>query len=509
MRFRQYICLTLLILSAQPALAVDQVSRVTLSGAGRQATTLYAMQTRGVQYVPLLDLADFLQCRVYSNPQYGKIEIYPEQRRIKVSGDNPFVMIDGQTFQLRREILSINNTLYVPLAEFMTLLDRHLSGEFAFDADSGTALAEIPTSSISALTIEEKANGTLLRIHTNQQFGKPSHYYDHRDNWLYIQIPGGRIEEHLFQAPAQTALLRETRVEQLADMAQVAVRLSRKIPNPQVWQDQRSKDIFVSLADQSAPPMPTVNLASLLRSQQQDWDFDTIVLDAGHGGKDPGVVYGRLQEKRFNLDIVKRLGKLLEAKKRYNVVYTRNNDTFIDLTKRTKIANDAKGKMFISIHTNSTSSRTTSANGFEVYILGTRRDKNATALRVAQRENQVALDFEDDPGVYEKMSEAQLMKLDIMESGFLRESEDLAAVLSTNMAQAAKSRTRGVKQAFFWVLVGASMPRVLIEVGYINNSRDRKNLDNSKYRQMLAEGIFAGIQEFVQQHRRVIARQEE
>jgi N-acetylmuramoyl-L-alanine amidase len=176
------------------------------------------------------------------------------------------------------------------------------------------------------------------------------------------------------------------------------------------------------------------------------------------------------------------------------------------LAQRTRIANEVKGKLFISVHTNSAASR--SASGIEVYILAPGK-RDESAVRVAERENKVVLEFEDNPAVYESMTQNQLMKLNMMESGFMRESEYLAALLSNHMTRTANTQTRGVKQNIFYVLWGASMPRVLVEIGYLTNANERKNLDSPRYRQQLAQGMFAGIEEFIRQHQRTVARQGE
>ena len=103
----------------------EQGARIRLYGPASQSTTVYALHTRGTQYVSIQELANLFNCRLYENTTHGKIEIYPEQRRIKVTRDNPFVVIDEAIFQLRHDVLGIRGTLYVPIREFLPLLDHH------------------------------------------------------------------------------------------------------------------------------------------------------------------------------------------------------------------------------------------------------------------------------------------------------------------------------------------------------------------------------------------------
>ena len=216
----------------------------------------------------------------------------------------------------------------------------------------------------------------------------------------------------------------------------------------------------------------------------------TVVLDAGHGGKDPGAIGKKIKEKDINLEIVLKLGDLI--KKNHpdvKVVYTRSNDIFVELSERAKIANRNKADLFISVHTNAAQSKT--AKGTETYALGLA--KTEENLEVAKRENSVIL-LEDDYSTkyegFDPTSAESYIMFDFMQSMYLEQSINLASSIQEQFRTKAKRSDRGVRQGAFWVLRATSMPSVLIEVGYISNAEEENYLALSSSRQKLAESIY-------------------
>ena len=240
-----------------------------------------------------------------------------------------------------------------------------------------------------------------------------------------------------------------------------------------------------------------------LKNVKERWLLDTIVLDAGHGGKDPGAIgkYGT-KEKDVVLDITKRVGRMLEKKTGIKVVYTRTEDIFIPLWKRTEIANESGGKIFMSIHVNASTNRR--IKGFETFLHSW--DKTGTAIDVAARENAV-IKFEEKKVNYEKLSMERKITATMASSMFLKESESLAAMIQEELGKTLTVPNRGVKQAGFYVLSGASMPCVLFEGGFISNPSEEKNLKSPSYRKKIAEGIFKAILKFKSSREKILAQE--
>ena len=196
------------------------------------------------------------------------------------------------------------------------------------------------------------------------------------------------------------------------------------------------------------------------------WQLDTVVIDAGHGGaSDVGAVgVEGLQEKDVTLAVAQKLGARLEANLDVRVVYTRQDDRFVSLPERGRIANQADAKLFISIHANAAPSQ--AAHGTETYFLGTH--KSEAAERVMERENAVAR-LSSDADHYSGFDEQALIWQTLASSTYLQASERLASEIEAQFAERAGRMSRGVKQAGFYVLWGASMPAVLVELGFVTN----------------------------------------
>ena len=247
--------------------------------------------------------------------------------------------------------------------------------------------------------------------------------------------------------------------------------------------DYASMSISLGSVIQKIPIVETTDL----NKEKKKWQFDTIIIDPGHGGKDPGSVgYKGTKEKDIVLDVSKRLARKIQKNLRVKTILTRDEDVFIRLQDRTKFANTNEGDLFISIHVNSNESK--KPYGFETYLL--RPGKNQEAINVALRENAV---IELEGNKFEKLTDEQLIQATIAQSGFVQYSEQFAALIQEEIDKRVQSRNRGVKQAGFYVLMGASMPNVLIELGYISNPNEEKKLNSSSYRDMLATSIYYAI----------------
>ena len=224
--------------------------------------------------------------------------------------------------------------------------------------------------------------------------------------------------------------------------------------------------------------------------EKNKWKFSTIIIDPGHGGKDPGAVgYRGTLEKDIALDVAKRLEKKISKNMKVKTVLTRDEDIFLRLGERTRIANENNGSLFISIHANAATDRR--ASGFETFLIGP--NKNEAAVRVAARENSV-LELEGVAG--KKLTNEDLIQATIAQSAFASKSEKFAALVQEEIGKRVQGKNRGVKQAGFYVLMGASMPNVLVELGFISNLAEEKKLRSSQYREVLATAIFRALEKY-------------
>lgn len=217
----------------------------------------------------------------------------------------------------------------------------------------------------------------------------------------------------------------------------------------------------------------------------------TVVLDAGHGGKDPGKVVGKIYEKDIVLKIALSVGKMLEANPNIKVVYTRKTDEFVDLYKRGDIANKAKADLFVSIHCNA---HKTAVQGAETFVLGLH--VNERNFEVAKTENEVIYledNYQAKYAQYNIDSSESFIGLSIMQEEFLEQSIQLAKYIQDNFTKKMKRSNRGVKQAGFIVLHQTYMPSVLVETGFITNEKERKYLISEKGQEEFAKNIADAI----------------
>ena len=228
-----------------------------------------------------------------------------------------------------------------------------------------------------------------------------------------------------------------------------------------------------------------------------------VLVDPGHGGDDPGTIGVRgTREKDLTLSIAKRLKKELERENGIRVVLTRDRDTLIALRDRPRFTQirglDETPDIFLSIHANSMPKKPSSMRGFESYFLAVARTEEAR--QVALREN-ASLQFEEGAEL-EELDPLEFMLSDLQSAGNLRESSLFAASVNRSLSGAVSAPDLGVRQAGFWVLVGATMPAVLVEVGYLSNTGEEKQLRSSSYQAKITDALADAVVNYLSEYGR-------
>ncbi len=216
----------------------------------------------------------------------------------------------------------------------------------------------------------------------------------------------------------------------------------------------------------------------------------TVVIDAGHGGKDPGALGSIIQEKEVTLNVAVKLGEIIAKNNpEVKVVYTRNTDVFIPLDERANIANKNKADLFISIHANTIS--TPSTKGTETFVLGLHRSLDN--LEVAKKENSVIVMEDNYTTKYEgfdpNLSESYII-FELIQNVYLDQSIAMATSVQKELSSQSHRNDRGVKQAGFLVLRQTSMPSILIEVGFLSNKEEEKYIASSLGQEEIAQSIY-------------------
>lgn len=388
--------------------------------------------------------------------------------------------------------------------------------------------------SVTGIEVEEKRNGYLIRIHASDPFAGIEKALQ-GGQWLYLTIPKAKGNVSQLSGVFSTGLVKRVIPVQSPQGLQLSFQLRDKVESAEIIQNNEESDILIALrtvsksrseADPteekpeviSTPKMPTKNMAeaapsakdpetaaaskepakieTLADRQKNKWKLDVIVIDAGHGGHDPGTIGSMgTREKDVTLGISLKLGALIEKNlPGVKVIYTRKTDTFIELFRRGQMANEAGGKLFISIHCNSTPKKATAANGFEIYLL--RPGKTEAAIEIAEQENSVVRLEKGYEDRYQKLTDENYIILTMAQSAYVKQSERFAEILETEMAKKMVYQSRGVKQAGFYVLVGASMPNILVETGYLSNTKDETLLRGLAGQYLAAQSIYDGLKKF-------------
>ncbi|MEQ8924826.1 MAG: N-acetylmuramoyl-L-alanine amidase [Fulvivirga sp.] len=237
-------------------------------------------------------------------------------------------------------------------------------------------------------------------------------------------------------------------------------------------------------------------LTSSTSLRKSDFKIKTVVIDAGHGGHDPGTHGQFSEEKDIALEVSLKVGGYIkEYLPDVNVIYTRDADKFIELEQRANIANKNNADVFISIHANAVSKNT--IYGTETYVMGAHKTQGN--FEVAKRENSVIL-YED--GYEEKYEgfdpnspESQIL-FSLSQSAYIENSLYLASKIEEQFGKRAGRHSRGVKQAGFWVLWRTAMPSVLVEIGYLTNPKEEQELNSESVQGNIASGIFRAFRDY-------------
>jgi N-acetylmuramoyl-L-alanine amidase len=245
-----------------------------------------------------------------------------------------------------------------------------------------------------------------------------------------------------------------------------------------------------------SPFLLFLNLYSATPGPKNDGNW-IIVIDPGHGGRDPGASGSFSSEKNITLAIALKAGEYIQKNiSNVKVIYTRNKDSYVSLEERPRIANKNNANLFISIHANWAPAK--NIRGAETFLMGLAKDQ--ANLEVAMKENEVIL-LEDDYTVkyegFDPKSPESYIMFTLMQNIFLEQSTDLASKIQTQFRENAERIDRGVKQAGFWVLFTTKMPSVLVETGFISNPNEEKYLNSKQGQDYLASAIYRACRDYI------------
>ncbi|MCX6640065.1 MAG: N-acetylmuramoyl-L-alanine amidase [bacterium] len=432
------------------------------------------------------------------NPERQFIQMEVNSVSLKLSADNVFVVAGDEVLQWPREVLYSDGKYWAPLDHFMKMFFRVYPGDVEYNPKTLTTVVKPGQYDVYGIQYDRKDNGTLIRLSTSKQFDASGTSIS--NGYLSFTIMDAKVNKRALEATRPEGAISQLIIHEHANSVQFTFKLTTEILDHLIWQEQNPNQIVVSLVTNILTPETVAETPStlsdsldhLLAVEQEKWKINCVVIDPGHGGQDPGAVgLTGLKEKEVTLSVALKLKELLETHTDLKVVLTRKDDHFIALNERTSKANRAGGKLFISIHCNSSKQR--KAHGFETYFLKPAR--NERAMEAALLENSV-IKYEQSKTQYQDLTEENYILLAMAQAEFVHESEALADIIQSQLGQQTKLSDRGVDQAGFYVLVGASMPAVLVEMPFISNKPEEKLLKKKDFQQKLAQALFDSITDF-------------
>jgi len=441
------------------------------------------------EFISTQELVLLLSIPFHFNEQQKKIEFELNGDNVVVTAFSPFFAINDSIIQNLQSPLYKNEDIYLPIASFLTILNA-TDLSFTFQQEKQTILLPLLQPNILQIAFEGDSTQITAELLTSQSFQQQDIRIESSKQWNYVTINRGIF-------PARTDLKFELPdkvldcipIQLTPENARLSLRIDSGYEISDVLIENKS---IIKLVITPVSTTPMFAIKDELDKEREKWKIDTIIIDPGHGGRDPGAVgVNGIYEKNITLAIAKMVKAELESRMNVAVVMTRNSDIFRPLQKRTEIANHAGGKLLLSIHVDA--NRAKWLRGHTVYFMGPA--KTDEARQVAQKENS-AIQFEDEQNQYLGFSDAAFILSANAQNSYNKESQELAAFISEEMTQECGSKSLGVRQALFYVLYGAAMPNILIETGFITNSADRRNLMSKNYQKRIAKSICDGVLRF-------------
>ncbi|MGQ9630881.1 MAG: N-acetylmuramoyl-L-alanine amidase [bacterium] len=455
-----------------------------------QVIKLKTIQKEGRMFIPIGDLADALFLAKYWDPQRGKITIKNGDRMAIFTIDSRKVIVEGKEVDMSAPARISDGSAFIPL-DFAPMLQNLAGREVELDAESGLILIgkRVITDEVSIVALDASVytGKTRIRVTTN----RPLKYDIVREgDVIIVSIEGGVFDRSIRKLEIDDGLVGEVTPIQEGNLGLVRITLASEELQYTAFELTGPNRIILDVSRPDGGEEGEDSFLSKIAAPPERFRIKTIIIDPGHGGRDPGAIgrYWGTREKDITLDIALRLRDLLAAHPDISVLMTREGDEFVSLSDRAEFANRVRGDseaLFVSIHANSASSRT--AQGFETFIYN-KYATDAQAEEMAELENAPMTEEE-------KLLEAKDSILDdIRQQIRLVESLELADAIQTAMADAQlDTYNKGVKQANFFVLKNTDMPSILFEIAFLSNRDEEKRMRDPEFRQSVAEALYRAI----------------
>lgn len=483
MRAKAFIILLLFVgLSAGLVPPSFALTLTLLVGGKKQVLRVKAIG--GHDYLSLQEITAATKAKLERHPKGGYLLRFPSTSLAFHLGQSQ-VLVREKTYPLSAPPRRIDGKVLVPVELLsLALEEAYGPGRVVWDAEKQLIRVEERPYSLRLLRFRSYPDHTRIVLEAT----KPLPFSLREDEReLVLEIKGGLLSPSIKPQAIRDGLVRSIEPRQGPRGASLSIGYEDGPGRARAFALKGPDRIVVDIF-KAAPSAPS----------QAPQGFTTVVIDPGHGGKDTGAIgLQGLKEKDVVLDIALKLKRLLQERLNMKVILTRSEDIFIPLEERTAIANQAKADFFVSIHVNA--ALRSRAVGFETYFWS-KEASDADAKASAIRENLVLTTYEGlSPGEQESL---RALLWDLVQDRHIKDSAELAEILLDELDKILRVENRGVKHGPFFVLTGAAMPAVLIEVAFISNPFEERKLRDETYRRQVAEALYEGIAKFKARYER-------
>lgn len=510
----------LLLLAALCAPAQARVDQITYKKNDVYAGKIGTYSLNGVAYLDAAQAAKLIGGKIYWSPVSGKLTLQMKGKTVTFFMKSDTVLIHGEKVAFPNPLIVRGGKAFLALDFFVS---RHFSDAFGFKLDYNPATATLGAQrevNITSVNFFSHPDKTRVVVYMEEPLKWQSTQKE--NNLFRITVFGGVIarEETL---TVGDGVLRGVDLGQENRTAVLVLNPDENFGKVDVFALSDPDRLVIDVAKQAAAvrqsiagaPAPLGGSTPVIAPSDGGFGFAAataavaassaaaglpdkleltgrkkIVIDAGHGGKDPGgrKLFG-LKEKELNLAVARELYELLKGEDFFDVKLTRSGDEFVPLADRSVIANNFKADIFVSIHANANRDRR--EKGFEIYFMS-EKASDPWAAEVADYENSV-VGLEDGGG---QADPAAMLLHSMARNEYLNEGSRIAGLVTAEMEKRTPFVNRGVKQAAFYVLRGTYSPGILVEMGFMTNSSDQKHLNDKKVRAKIANSIYKGIMKY-------------
>jgi N-acetylmuramoyl-L-alanine amidase len=458
------------------------------TGETRRAMGRYLLTDSQEMYLRSESLATILKAGRYWQGELRQMDLKVGAKSFRVTAGSRVVVTEDGEMLMPVPVLDHEGDLWLPMVFLEQVVGPQTRERVAWNPEDRQLVLGSADYSVARLEVEVLGRTTAVHIFCREPLGYRTS--SPRSGVIDLKIYGGEVNTSTVSSGNRRGLARSVSSHQFRDHAKVTINVDQLVGRYRTYTADEGREIVVVLEEEQVSSMPdpvprghaNVNIEQGPVDVTNRIDVQTVVVDAGHGGHDVGAVSRRgIMEKDVNLGVATELRRYLEKESDLKVVLTRDNDSYLELPDRAEIANSSGGDLFLSLHCNSWFND--GAHGLETYFLSPAQSDWAKSVEASENQAGRPTGPDGDPG------DVEFIVWELVQNRFISSSSQLAETIQSEVTKDLGLPNRGVRQAGFRVLVGAYMPAVLIELGFLSHAQEEQRLGDRAYQRDLARAI--------------------